>query len=80
MPSSDSSDYIRRLKLATIKNATDAAEKRKFRIPTRNTAYNPFIVGPYVSAAVCIDVCSPKTNHNLFAAEKYKSSKVPHFN
>jgi hypothetical protein len=78
MPNIDSSEYIRRRRLATIQYANQAATQRKFRELTRFDSYDPSAVR--ASGAVCNDVCitTPK-DHNIFAAQAYSASRVPHF-
>jgi hypothetical protein len=78
MPNIDSSEYIRKLKLTAIYNANKAANQRKFRELTRFDSYDPSAVR--TTGAVCNDVCvtTPK-DHNIFAAQAYSASRVPHF-
>jgi hypothetical protein len=78
MPNIDSSEYIRRRRLATIQYANQAATQRKFRELTRFDSYDPSAVR--TTGAVCNDVCitTPK-DHNIFAAQAYSASRVPHF-
>jgi hypothetical protein len=79
MPNIDASDYIRKLKLTAIYNANKAANERKFRELTRFDSYDPSTVR--ATGAVCNDACrtTPK-DHNIFAAQAYSASRVPHFN
>jgi len=78
MPNIDSSEYIRKLKLTAIYNANKAANQRKFRELTRFDSYDPSAIR--ASGAVCNDVCvTTRKDHNIFAAQAYSASRVPHF-
>lgn len=44
MPNLDASDYIRKLRLQSHVNANKVTDQSKFRLPTRNDAYNPYYV------------------------------------
>lgn len=79
MPNIDSSDYIRRRKLSTIKNANDAANQTKFRVLTTFDSYDPSLVN--TTAIVCNDRCRITSKPNsTFEANKYIASRVPYFN
>ena len=41
----DTSEYIKQKRLVAIKNGHTAAETRKFRAPTRDTVYDPNLIG-----------------------------------
>lgn len=41
----DASEYIKQKRLVSIRNGHEAAESRKFRAPTRDTLYDPNLVG-----------------------------------
>lgn len=75
---SDTSDYIRRKKLAAINNGNQAADSRKFRAPTRDTAYDPYLSTGQTCAVVGIDVCNATIKHNLFAAQKFTKDYMSH--
>jgi hypothetical protein len=41
----DTSEYIKQKRLLSISNGHSAAEARKFRAPTRDTVYDPNLIG-----------------------------------
>jgi hypothetical protein len=77
MPNIDSSEYIRRLKLTTIKYANDGANPKKFRELTRFDSYDASIRAP---GGVCTDACRLTVKpHNIFAAKQVAADRKPHF-
>lgn len=80
MPNTDMSDYIRARKLTVIHIANVAANPSKFRTLTRFDTVNPATLLKKPNAIVCIDGCGTDLKpHNIFAVNKYKAGKVPHF-
>lgn len=80
----DTSEYIKQRRLLSIRNGNNAAETRKFRAPTRDTAYDPSLIGTgagvNTSHAVCeVGQCNgvqKSTKHALTSILRlsYKSS------
>ena len=77
MPNQDSSDYIRKLKLSTIRNANGVTNSLKFRAPTKNNVYDPYRPSGAVSASVCIDICNRNTRHNLTNVMSLSYKTIP---
>ena len=78
MPNIDSSEYIRRLKLTTIKYANDGANPKKFRELTRFDSYDASSIR--ATGAVCNDACRITVKpHNIFGAKQVAADRKPHF-
>jgi hypothetical protein len=79
MPNIDTSDYIRRRRLATIQYANQAADQRKFRALTRFDSYSTSTAREV--GIVCNDDCERRIqkDHNIFAAKQVSGAKNPHF-
>ena len=78
MPNIDTSDYIRRRRLATIQYANQAADDRKFRALTRFDSYSTSTAREV--GIVCNDECrTTQKDHNIFAAKQVSAAKKPHF-
>lgn len=63
------SDYLHNKKVALLKYGRQAAEERKFRAPTRDTLYNPNLMGSS-SCGPESATCKKTVKHNLFAAQQ----------
>jgi hypothetical protein len=69
----DMSDYLRNKKVALLKYGNQASDSLKFRAPTRDTVYNPNLMG----GASCGDgsgYCNQTVKHNLFAVKVLSSN------
>ncbi len=71
----DASEYIRRVKIATQQTANSVAESRKFRAPTRDTAYD---VNRIIKNSITLDDFKhPMPKHNTFAAIVLSANPSP---
>jgi hypothetical protein len=69
----DMSEYLHNKKTALLKYGKQAADSTKFRAPTRDTVYNPNIMG----GSSCGDgsgYCNQTVKHNIFAARVFSSN------
>ena len=69
----DMSDYLHNKKTALLKYGKQAADSTKFRAPTRDTVYNPNLMG----GSSCGDTsghCTVTVKHNTFAARVVSSN------
>ena len=64
----DMSDYLHNKRVALLKYGKQAADSNKFRAPTRDTVYNPHMVGIH-SCGDASSHCNVGVKHNTFAAQ-----------
>lgn len=65
----DMSEYLHNKKVALLKYGRQATDDRKFRAPTRDTVYNPNLMG----SSTCGDSsshCNQAVKHNTFGAQQ----------
>jgi len=64
----DMSEYLHNKKVALLKYGRQVADSLKFRAPTRDTVYNPNLIG----GSSCGDssaACNKTVKHNTFASK-----------
>lgn len=62
------SDYLQNKKVALLKYGKQAVDSTKFRVPTRDTVYNAYLMGSTSCGSVS-GACNTTVKHNTFAAK-----------